>query len=141
MRSKILVTAQFTIVFAIAVTGRLPLSTLPLFLFLAGALLGAVAIITMRLDNLRIFPEPKKDIRLVTSGPYRYIRHPMYTSLLILMAAWLAETRDPLQIGLWIIMSIVLVMKMQIEERILPLVLPEYRHYQERTWKIVPYIY
>lgn len=141
MKSTILVTIQFSAVLFLTVMGPFPSSIPSLLLLAAGALLGGTAIITMRLDNLRIFPEPKKDIRLVTAGPYRYIRHPMYTALLIMMSAWPTGTWAPIPIGVWSILAVVLVMKMRIEERMLPLVIPEYRQYQERTWKLIPYIY
>ncbi len=137
----ILVTIQFSAVLLLAVTGRFPSSVPSLMMMTAGAVLGAAAIITMRWDNLRIFPEPKKDIRLVTSGPYRYIRHPMYTSLLTAMAAWPFESWAPVQIGAWILLAVVLAMKIRIEERMLPLVIPEYNNYQQRTWKIIPFIF
>ncbi|NUN70263.1 MAG: isoprenylcysteine carboxylmethyltransferase family protein [Bacteroidetes bacterium] len=141
MRSMILVSVQFGSVAAIAVTGPFPADGIPLLLLLAGSLLGAAAIITMRWDNLRIFPEPKKDIRLVTSGPYRFIRHPMYTALLMLMAAWPIASLSILHILLWSLLALVLVLKIRIEEQMLPLVIPEYRHYQERTWKLIPFLY
>ena len=49
---------------------------------------GALAIWTLafnRLGNFDILPEVKRNARLITSGPYAYIRHPMYSALMLLV--------------------------------------------------------
>jgi protein-S-isoprenylcysteine O-methyltransferase Ste14 len=95
----------------------------------------------MQFDNLRIFPEPKKDIRLVTSGPYRYIRHPMYTSVLLMMIAFVIQSPSLENILLWLLLLTVLLAKIKIEERLIPLHIPEYILYQQRSWKLIPFIF
>ena len=53
------------------------------FVFLiAGLALALWAFISMRRSNFSVMPEPVSGGELVERGPYRLIRHPMYTCLL-----------------------------------------------------------
>lgn len=49
----------------------------------AGALLGLWAIGVNRPGNFNVRPVPRPGATLVTTGPYRFVRHPMYSSLLL----------------------------------------------------------
>ena len=51
-----------------------------------GLLVGLYTLAHNKLGNFGIYPEPIPDACLVTTGPYRRIRHPMYASLLLFMA-------------------------------------------------------
>ena len=52
-------------------------------LWLACMALGLWALSANRPGNFNIRPEPKTDGQLVQTGPYRWIRHPMYTAVLL----------------------------------------------------------
>ncbi|MFA6468876.1 MAG: isoprenylcysteine carboxylmethyltransferase family protein [Bacteroidota bacterium] len=141
MRSLFLVVIQFSSVLVIVLFGTFPVTFVPLAILGMGMILGVAAIITMQLDNLRIFPEPKKNIRLVTSGPYRFIRHPMYTSVLLMTIAFIVESPTALLTLTWLILLSVLLGKISIEERLLPQILPDYIQYQRKSWKLIPYFF
>ena len=86
-------------------------------LALASVALAAWTLAHNRPGNFNIRPAPKAQGHLVTTGPYRWIRHPMYTSVL-LGAAALAWTSG-LLIG-WAsssALAVVLVLKSTLEER------------------------
>jgi protein-S-isoprenylcysteine O-methyltransferase Ste14 len=136
-----LVVLQFSAILAIVLVCPFPRTLSALAVLTAGSALGIASIITMKLDNLRIFPEPKQDIRLVTSGPYRFIRHPMYTSVLLMMISFVVQAPSLETIILWLLLLTVLLAKIRIEERLIPLHFPEYILYQQRTWKLIPLIY
>lgn len=140
MNSTILVGLQFVLIAAIVVLGNTPDTPMTILLFAAGCALGLLAIYFMQPDNLRIFPEPKKDIRFITNGPYKMVRHPMYTSVLTLMAAFIFGGEWYL-LALWIILFLVFHQKIRIEERLLSERLQSYGEYQKQTWKLLPYIY
>lgn len=80
--------------------------------------------------------------RVISTGPYRVLRHPMYSgALLMLMGV-------PLALGsLWamvflIPMVAVLIFRLRDEERFLSIHLSGYREYCERTnTRLIPWIY
>lgn len=112
-----------------------------LFCGAAGALLLAATLWYNRPGNFRVLPEPKSDGRLVTAGPYRLIRHPMYTGLLLLLlAAALSYGRWPNWLGLGLT-ALALALKAGREERLLASRFPAYRDYAESSWRFVPFVY
>jgi len=93
-----------------------------------------------RLGNFNIQPAPKQDALLVTSGPYRWIRHPMYSALLLGSAA-LASISAPLAGGLtWIGLALVLWIKAQLEEQWMCEQHAGYRAYMQRSKRFVPWL-
>lgn len=77
--------------------------------------------------------------QVVTTGPYRYVRHPMYFALSVLYAV------SPLALGsAWAVLPalflvLVLVARIRDEERVLLEGLPGYRAYRERTrYRLIP---
>lgn len=88
----------------------------------------------------RISPDPTGHSRLVVTGPYRWIRHPMYTSILLVVAPpVLASAAAVPMLGL-LVLAAVLLAKSSLEERLLTQRFPEYTAYRERTWRLVPYL-
>jgi protein-S-isoprenylcysteine O-methyltransferase Ste14 len=106
-----------------------------------GGLVGLYTLAHNRLGNFGIYPEPVADACLVTSGPYRWIRHPMYASLLLVMSgvalyyhAW------PNYLGL-ALLAIAIFGKMQREESHLHLKFEDYSDYVKRTHRLIPKLY
>jgi protein-S-isoprenylcysteine O-methyltransferase Ste14 len=80
----------------------------------------------------------KRDHQLVRSGPYRVLRHPIYTGLLLALigtAAAIGEWRALLAVGcallgfLW---------KIRVEEARMRQTFPEYEEYRNRTAALIP---
>lgn len=109
-------------------------------LVVAGLAIGLWAITANRPGNFNIRPDPKEGGSLVTGGPYRWIRHPMYLAVLVVMAAFVAAG-DAAQAMLWVLLAVVLAAKARREERALVLVHPGYAAYRERTRAILPYVF
>ncbi|MEW5797715.1 MAG: methyltransferase [Bacteroidota bacterium] len=141
MNSVLLVIIQFSMIVMIVAVGTFPDTVMTIVLFITGIVLGVTSILYMGIPNLRIFPEPKKDIRLVTTGPYRILRHPMYTSVLLFSASFIADSTSSFPYILWFILLAVLIGKIHIEERLLPKLLPGYAEYKKRTWRLIPFIF
>lgn len=81
------------------------------------AVVGGWTLLHNRPGNFNIRPAPKTHGVLVTDGPYRYVRHPMYTAVLLAAAAlawliglWLAWV-------LWLALVLVLLVKASLEEQ------------------------
>lgn len=93
-----------------------------------------------RLGNFNIRPLPKAAGQLVTSGPYRWVRHPMYSAVL-LGAAGVAPL-VPAAWGwlVWLLLGLVLWLKAGLEEHWLCEQHAHYRTYMQTTRRFVPWV-
>jgi protein-S-isoprenylcysteine O-methyltransferase Ste14 len=88
--------------------------------------------------SFSILPESRK---LVTSGPYSMIRHPLYLGEQIAIVGVALQCTSS-----WAIAAIVLqfccqIYRMNYEERVLSGSFPEYKAYMAQTDRIVPWLY
>ena len=118
----------------------------PTHWFLRGMIIcsGFIAVwafLAMGLGNIRAFPEIPSHGWLVVHGPYRWIRHPMYTSLLLLTLAWVIEQPLPFRMGLWMGLVVTLWVKLRYEERLLLARFPLYEEYRMRTKRLIPFLF
>lgn len=141
MNSVMIVGLQFLFIAVIVIYGTLPRLLSSISLLLAGLILGLLSIFYMQLDNLRIFPEPKDNIRLVTRGPYRFIRHPMYTSVLLTTVSFVIESQTFFPFIVWLLLFCILLIKIHIEEKLLMQRVLTYSEYKKRTWKLIPFLF
>jgi protein-S-isoprenylcysteine O-methyltransferase Ste14 len=78
---------------------------------------------------------------LVTSGPYRYIRHPIYTSICLFVWAGIAGRWTGSAILCGVLVLAGAVARIMCEEKLVTQRYPEYSTYATRTWRMVPYVY
>lgn len=106
-----------------------------------GVIVGLYTLAHNKLGNFGIYPEPIPDACLVTTGPYRKIRHPMYTSLLLFMLG-IALYRHawPNYAGM-LLLTLAIFGKMHREEAHLHLKFEDYSDYVKRTHRLLPGIY
>jgi protein-S-isoprenylcysteine O-methyltransferase Ste14 len=115
--------------------GRLGLGVV---LGLTGLLLGGAAVAANRPGNFNIHPAPRTGGQLVTHGPYRWLRHPMYSAVLLLAAAAALVAASTAALLAWVGLLCTLAAKASLEERWLRQVHPAYAELQARTWRFVP---
>jgi protein-S-isoprenylcysteine O-methyltransferase Ste14 len=102
-------------------------------------LIGAWALWSMfRFSVLRVRPEPSDHAVLLTEGPYRTIRHPMYTALILAMGGVMLNRFVVEGVIAYLVLVVVLVLKIRYEERLLLERFPAYAEYMKRTWRIAP---
>jgi len=78
--------------------------------------------------------------RLVTSGPYRRIRHPMYTALIMYELSWVLVSASLLFLVYYVITVILMIVRIPKEERMmLENFGEEYRSYMKRTGRLLPH--
>lgn len=106
-----------------------------------GVVVGLYTLAHNKLGNFGIYPEPIPDACLVTTGPYHWIRHPMYTSLLLFMLG-IALYRHawPNYLGM-LMLALAVFGKMHREEAHLHTRFEDYSDYVKRTHRLLPKIY
>lgn len=111
----------------------------------SGGLLGAWAMLSHPSGNFNIRPTPRAGGCLVSHGPYRWIRHPMYSSVALCAAAgaWAASAGDGFTWGGWpwrltAALVAVLWIKAVLEERWMALQHAGYAGYQAGTKRFIP---
>jgi protein-S-isoprenylcysteine O-methyltransferase Ste14 len=88
--------------------------------------------------GLTPLPLPNGAVDLVTRGPYRWIRHPIYTAVSLGVGAIAIRTRTPMVIATAAALILFLAFKARWEERHLMRVFPGYEDYAARTGRFVP---
>lgn len=91
--------------------------------------------------SLTPFPRPLPQGRLVTTGAYRFVRHPIYFALLIACVGLGLATWSPLRLMLAIALLAFFDLKARREEIWLQERYPDYAHYKMRVRKLIPWIY
>ncbi len=140
--SKILVGMQFFFLVILFLTGPVVPDTVVSAIFVAsGILLGQWAILTMRRSKLRLMPEVAKNASLVTVGPYAVVRHPMYTSVLLVGAGLTFIDFSSIRTVTLFLLLIVLISKAAFEESLLVKAFPGYSAYMKKTFRLIPFLY
>ena len=81
---------------------------------------------------------------LVTAGPYRYWRHPIYAAVLLFVwSGLLARAGAPPlpDLGLAAFATLMTAVRIQAEEQLLRAAMPEYGAYAARTKRLIPFVF
>jgi protein-S-isoprenylcysteine O-methyltransferase Ste14 len=111
-----------------------------LILQIAGAMLGVWAIAVMGRKNTNIAPLVKQDARLVTNGPYAFIRHPMYSAVLLTIWPLILDQYSLLRLTAGLILTVDLIVKMLYEENLLRKHFAGYEIYMRETKRLIPFV-
>ena len=142
VKAYILVSIQAICLLAIFASGAPLASRLPLaILEISGIALGLWAMVVMGLGNINITPLVKKEARLVTSGPYAAIRHPMYAALLL--AAWplIIDSYSLIRLSAGLILTVDLGVKLLYEEHLPRKHFAGCDAYARTTKRLIPFVW
>ena len=141
LRSYVLVFIQLACIIFIILTGDILPSEI--FLLIPGIVFVIISFLSMAEMKFRfnIVPELLENSSLVTSGPFKYVRHPIYTSIIFMILILVINDFTFLRFGVWIILVIVLNIKLNSEEKILAREFPDYIVYKSKSKKLIPFIY
>ena len=76
---------------------------------------------------------------LVTSGPYRYLRHPIYAAVLYFAWAGIAAHLSMGSVMAGLVLSMASAVRIFSEESLLVRQYPEYAAYSRRTARVIPF--
>jgi protein-S-isoprenylcysteine O-methyltransferase Ste14 len=77
---------------------------------------------------------------LVTHGPYRYWRHPIYAAILYFVWAGIASHLTQEAVAAAVLVTLGLVTRMLLEERLLRREYPGYEVYARQTRRVIPFV-
>ncbi len=75
---------------------------------------------------------------LVTGGPYRLVRHPLYICEGIALVGRVLQVFSPLGVAIGIVVALIQYRRMINEEAVLSAAFPEYRAYAAQTPRLIP---
>ena len=137
-----LVALQFIGIFYFIFTGSVfPENIYVLIIEAIATLIGVWAVLAMKLHTVTVLPSVKQGGQLCTTGPYRVIRHPMYTAVLLLLLGLLFNNYSHTGLVVFFIVLVDLIVKMNVEEKILLAHYTDYKNYMTKTKRIIPFLY
>lgn len=103
----------------------------------------ALAIWGARLHGagLQALPYPREDGAELYTGPYRFVRHPIYGGAVCIAFGWAIWRRGWLTLVYAALLFVLFDAKARREERWLAEKFPSYAEYQRRVRKFVPFLY
>lgn len=113
------------------------------YLFLGLSVLGFLVIILSIIQlkkKLTPFPTPKQNGSLINSGFYKYIRHPIYTGIIICTIGFGVYNQNIYRVSIGIVLWILFYFKSIYEEKMLSDKFNQYSDYKKNTKRFFPFI-
>lgn len=142
MQGVLLVAAQFALIALLIWPSSDLLFIWPTLLMALPALaLAQWTVLYNRPGNFNIRPTLKTGARLITDGPYAWVRHPMYVCVLWMGLAAVVLYASWIKVVALIALTGVLWLKATVEEKALLQQFPEYSAYANRVPRFIPSIH
>lgn len=148
-KSRILVYIQFSSFAFFALAGSLFATKFWLILQFLGLFLGLWGVLAMKMGNFNIQPEVKNSAIMISRGPYKIIRNPMYSGLILFFGISVFVNFDfehllfsVVRLFVFMLLTTVLLLKITMEEQFLSEKFgAKYLDYKKNTFKLLPYIF
>ena len=106
-----------------------------------GIAIGVWGILIMGVGNFNIQPEVKS-YSLITAGPYKWIRNPMYMAVFLFYVPIVIQYFRLMNVLVFIVLFIAILLKIYSEEQFLEEQFGDkYLKYKRRTKRLIPFIY
>ncbi len=145
-KDKLLVSIQFLlfISFLIDFNWSLGFSTfiqkIGLLSFTLGLIIITISFIQLN-KNLTAFPTPKKNAVLLSNGLYKFVRHPIYTGVILTFLGYSFYQNSVYKLLITILLIILFHFKTNYEEQQLEKKFSNYKLYKSKTGKFLPKIF
>ncbi len=132
----VLILAVAALVYTHSLFGHGPLT---IGLQIAGLLLMVWARLTFGLRSFHYASNPTAG-GLVTTGPYRFIRHPIYAAVLLIVWTGVAANWSLQAAALGLVATLMTALRIVFEEALVTERYPEYAAYARRTRRVIPFV-
>lgn len=110
---------------------------LPLILIGGGVVL--LALLQLK-TNLSIFPTPLRGSELITHGLFKYVRHPIYSGILLSAFSLALYLGSGYKLLIAFLLLILFYFKSRYEEKLLLQKFPEYKEYMKCSGRFLPHL-
>ncbi|AIC48159.1 methyltransferase family protein [Rhodoluna lacicola] len=141
-KGNVLVVLQFALIAAILLMASDEVNV-P-WIYVGGVLFIAPGIIILFFSikqlggSLTANPVPRESGRLIETGLYKYVRHPIYTGLLLATLGSCVQSMAVVKFFFWFLLLALLIYKARFEEKLLAAKYSTYTDYMKRTGRFVP---
>lgn len=104
-----------------------------------GMIIVLIAVLQLN-KNLSPFPSPKSGSQLIQNGIYKYIRHPIYTGIILLFLGYGIYTSSGYRLLITLLLFILFIFKSRYEESKLMATFKNYSSYKKVTGRFLPKI-
>lgn len=120
---------QLSIPLLIAIIGGIAL--------IVGGIVLLIALLQLN-KNLSPFPSPKSGAQLIQTGLYKYIRHPIYTGILMVFFGYSMYVASGYKFLITLLLLVLFLFKSRYEEKRLVHTFKEYAMYMKKTGRFLP---
>lgn len=143
LKDKVLVSIQFVLFgcYAIDFDWSLGFSLFFKFIGLAVAIIGLIISLLAVLQlnkNLSPFPTPKEKAVLLENGLYKFVRHPIYSGLLLLFYGYGIYVDSIYKLLISSLLLVLFYFKTNYEERLLEIKFQDYSLYKLKVGRFFP---
>jgi len=106
----------------------------------ATGLMGITLAIVQLNKNLTPFPTPKASGTLIQTGLYRYVRHPIYSGIIVMAIGFGVFQESAWKLALGVMLWILFYFKSRYEETLLVKQYPDYEQYRAHSSRFFPFL-
>ena len=141
MWSALLVIGQFGSIAVLLLCGGWQLARWTWGMFALGLSVFIWACLSLGGKNFTIMPGPRSGNTLSQAGIYRFLRHPMYTAVLLCGLAVTVGAPSVWRLIALPVCAVVLFLKIRYEERLLTVRHPDYTQRMKGVARLLPFVW
>ena len=133
---------EYVCIIFILISGDIfPLSIVNIIILVLSLSFGFWYLWTVKFKRFNLTINYPKNARIVPVGPYKYVRHPVFLTILLITGVVVLEHYSLGRISVWLLLLAVLHIKIMHEERIISHRNTDYLIYKRSTKMLIPFLY